>query len=300
MFITDDVAPDFLLEQGHLDNAVRVAVAHGVDPVLAIQAATVAPAEYLGLRHDIGSIAPGRFADILFVNDLRDFRAHRVLVDGGDIDSAAIGGAAVRPRYEYPPAARLSVRVPADLSESDLRIPAPGDRARVRVIGMVDRVVPTEHLIIETTVLDGEVTADVSIDLAKVALVNRHGGAANSASSKAGKQVALGFVRGLGLTGGAIAQSTARDTHHLLAVGMNDSDMITAARAVIDDGGGIVEEAAAGLRSVVRALAGLGCAIEQPTTMLAMLAVSAIPELRIGNRGLIDSRDYRLVPPVVG
>jgi adenine deaminase len=324
MFITDDVAPDFLLEQGHLDNAVRVAVAHGVDPVLAIQAATVAPAEYLGLRHDIGSIAPGRFADILFVNDLRDFRAHRVLVDGGDIGGAAIGGAAARPRYEYPPAARLSVRVPADLSESDLRIPAPGDRARVRAIGMVDRVVPTEHLIVETTVLDGEVTADVSIDLAKVVLVNRHGGAAGSASGKAGKQVALGFVRGLGLTGGAIAQSTARDTHHLLAVGMNDADMITAARAVIDDGGGIavvadgqilarlplpiagllsdgtVEGAAAGLRSVVRALAGLGCAIEQPTTMLAMLAVSAIPELRIGNRGLIDSRDYRLVPPVVG
>ena len=324
MFITDDVAPDFLLEQGHLDNAVRVAIAHGVDPVLAIQAATVAPAEYLGLRHDIGSIAPGRFADILFVNDLRDFRAHRVLVDGGDIDSPAIDSAAVRPRYEYPPAARLSVRVPAGLSESDLRIPAPGDRARVRAIGMVDRVVPTEHLIVETTVLDGEVTADASIDLAKVVLVNRHGGAAGSASAKAGKQVALGFVRGLGLTRGAIAQSTARDTHHLLAVGMNDADMITAARAVIDDGGGIavvadgqilarlplpiagllsdgtVEGAAAGLRSVVRALAGLGCAIEQPTTMLAMLAVSAIPELRIGNRGLIDSRDYRLVPPVVG
>jgi adenine deaminase len=189
---------------------------------------------------------------------------------------------------------------------------------------MVDRVVPTEHLIVETTVLDGEVTADASIDLAKVVLVNRHAGAAGSASSTAGKQVALGFVRGLGLTRGAIAQSTARDTHHLLAVGMNDADMITAARAVIDDGGGIavvadgqvlarlplpiagllsdgtVEGAAAGLRSVVRALAGLGCAIEQPTTMLAMLAVSAIPELRIGNRGLIDSRDYRLVPPVVG
>jgi adenine deaminase len=314
MFITDDVAPDFLLEQGHLDNAVRVAVTHGVDPVLAIQAATVAPAEYLGLRHDIGSIAPGRFADILFVTDLRDFRAHRVLVDGADIDSTR-----ENPRYEYPPAARLSVRVPGDLSEADLRIPASGDRARVRAIGMVDRVVPTEHLIVETAVQHGEVTADASIDLAKVALVNRHG----NAGTPGGKQVALGFVRGLGLTRGAIAQSTARDTHHLLAVGMNDADMITAARAVIDDGGGIavvadgqilarlplpiagllsdgtVEEAAAGLRSVVRALAGLGCAIEQPTTMLAMLAVSAIPELRIGNRGLIDSRDYRLVPPVL-
>ena len=131
MFITDDVAPDFLLEHGHLDNAVRVAIAHGVDPVLAIQAATVAPAEYLGLRHDIGSIAPGRFADILFVADLNDFRPHRVLVDGTDIGAAESGGAGHAPRPAGPiPAGRPpSVRVPAGLSEADLRIPAPGDRA---------------------------------------------------------------------------------------------------------------------------------------------------------------------------
>lgn len=318
MFITDDVAPDFLLEHGHLDNAVRVAIAHGVDPVLAVQAATVAPAEYLGLRHDIGSIAPGRFADILFVADLSDFRPQRVLVDGTDIGAAESGGGGHAPRPDragYPRAARLSVRVPADLSEADLRIPASGPRARVRAIGMVDRVVPTEHLIVEVRVRGGEVTADPAAGLAKIALVNRHG--------SEGKQVALGFVSGLGLSGGAVAQSTARDTHHLLMVGMNDADMMAAARAVASDGGGIavvrggqvlarlplpiagllsegtVAEAAAGLRAVVYALDELGCAIEQPTTMLAMLAVSAIPELRIGNRGLIDSRGYRLVSPVV-
>lgn len=387
MFITDDVDPDFLLTHGHLDNAVRVAIAHGVDPVTAIQAATVTPAEYLGLRRDVGSIAPGRFADILFVADLNDFRPFRVLVDGTDLPGPAAGGrgadgaviispaigalgadnaaitesdaddpgagagtavgrdAARRPA-EYPAVARLSVRVPADLGQADLRIAAPGDRAQVRAIGMVDRVVPTEHLIIEVPVRHGEVTADPAADLAKIALVNRHLGHHQSGQDSyqsahgqvqsgrghhqsghgepaSAKQVALGFVRGLGLTGGAIAQSTARDTHHLLLVGMDDDDMITAARAVESCGGGIavvrdgellarlalpiagllsegtVEQAAAGLRSVVRALEELGCAIEQPTTMLAMLAVSAIPELRIGNRGLIDSRAYRLVSPVV-
>ena len=320
LFITDDVAPDFLLEHGHLDNAVRVAIEHGVDPVLAIQAATIAPAEYLGLRHDIGSIAPGRFADILFVADLSDFRPHRVLADGTDIGPGPAGGAGPAPsagpgRDGYPPAARQSVRIPAGLSEADLRIPAAGPRARIRAIGMVDRVVPTEHLIVEVPVRGGQVTADPAAGLAKIALVNRHGAG--------GKQVALGFVAGLGLTMGAVAQSTARDTHHLLLAGMNDMDMIAAGRAVAADGGGIavvcdgqvlarlplpiagllsegsVEEAAAGLRAVVCALGELGCAIEQPTTMLAMLAVSAIPELRIGNRGLIDSRDYRLVSPVV-
>jgi adenine deaminase len=320
MFITDDVDPDFLLRHGHLDNAVRVAIAHGVDPVLAIQAATVAPAEYLGLRHDIGSIAPGRFADILFVADLNDFRPHRVLVDGTDVSETAAAGS----RDCYPAAARLSVRVPDSLCADDLRIPASGDRARVRAIGMVDRVVPTEHRIVEVPVRDGAVAADPVAGLAKIALVNRHGGSEHGSGRHPGKQVALGFVSGLGLTGGAVAQSTARDTHHLMLVGMNDADMISAAQAVASCGGGIavvrggqllarlalpiagllsegtVEEAADGLRAVVRALGELGCAIEQPTTMLAMLAVSAIPELRIGNRGLIDSRDYRLVSPVVG
>jgi adenine deaminase len=148
----------------------------------------------------------------------------------------------------------------------------------------------------------------------KIALVNRHGSA---------KQIALGFVHGLGLRAGAIAQSTARDTHHLLAVGTNDADMITAMRTVAAAQGGIavvrdgavlaclrlpiagllsegpVEEVAAELRDVVTAIRELGCLLEQPTTMLAMLAVSAIPELRIGNRGLIDSREYVIVPPVV-
>jgi adenine deaminase len=316
MFITDDVAPDFLLEEGHLDNAIRVAVSCGVDPVAAIQAATVAPAEYLGLRHDIGSIAPGRLADILFAADLRDLRPHRVIADGADVwpaphDQARAGHT---PRYRYPASARQSVTLPPDLTEADLRIPASGDRVTVRVIGMVDRVVPTQHLLVDTAVRDGEVRGSVAEDLVKIALVNRHGSA---------KQIALGFVHGLGLRAGAIAQSTARDTHHLLAVGTNDADMITAMRTVAAAQGGIavvrdgavlaclrlpiagllsegpVEEVAAELRDVVTAIRELGCLLEQPTTMLAMLAVSAIPELRIGNRGLIDSREYVIVPPVV-
>jgi len=313
MFITDDVAPDFLLEEGHLDNAVRVAVAHGVDPLTAIQAATLAPAEYLGLRHDIGSIAPGRFADILFVEDLHDLRPHRVLADGADV--AMAGDEESDPsRYAYPPAARQSVVIPQDLSVADFRISAPGPRVTVRAIGMVDRVVPTEHLLVETFVDDGQVPASIDLDLAKVALVNRYGGP---------KQVALGFVHGLALAGGAIAQSTARDTHHLLVVGMNDADMMAAVRVVGSMGGGMavvrdgevlaqlslpiaglvseasVEHMADELRHVVKAIRELGCVLEQPTTMLAMLAVSAIPELRIGNRGLIDARDYRIVEAVV-
>jgi adenine deaminase len=341
MFITDDVDPVFLLAEGHLDNSIRVAVSHGVDPVQAIQACTVAPAEYLGLRHDVGSIAPGRFADILFVTDLTDFRPHRVLVEGNDLPPTPTSPPSRTTAFStaYPPKSRLSVRLtPADLTPTDLRIPAPAQppaaaqdplstpapspgTARVRAIGMVNRVLPTEHRILTAKVAGGEIPADPEADLAKLILVNRHG--SDGHGTPIAKQVAQGFVQGLGLATGAIAQSTARDTHHLLVVGMNDADMLAAARAVIADGGGIavarggavtarlplpiaglltegsVEDAAAGLTAVLAALTDLGCAIEQPTMMLAMLAVSAIPELRIGNRGLIDSRDYRLVPPVL-
>ncbi|MGI8450583.1 MAG: adenine deaminase C-terminal domain-containing protein [Streptosporangiaceae bacterium] len=282
----------------------------------AIQACTVAPAEYLGLRHDIGSIAPGRLADILFAADLHDLRPHLVIADGTDVwpTPQAARGAGPAPRYRYPASARESVTLPAGLAEADLRIPASGDRVTVRAIGMVDRVVPTGHLLVDTAVRDGEVRGSVAEDLVKIALVNRHGGV---------KQAALGFVHGLGLQAGAIAQSTARDTHHLLAVGTSDADMITAMRTVAAAQGGIavvrdgavlaclrlpmagllsdgpVEEVAGELRGVIAAIRELGCTLEQPTTMLAMLAVSAIPELRIGNRGLIDSREYVIVPPVI-
>jgi adenine deaminase len=338
LFITDDVAPDFLLEEGHLDNAVRVAVRCGVDPVAAICAATIAPAEYLGLRHDIGSIAPGRFADILFAADLADLRPHRVLADGADVwpRPAAATPAATASRYAYPATARRSVSVPPGLTVADLRIPAEGERALVRAIGMVDRVVPTQHLHIEMPVTAGEVIAAPAAGLVKIALVSRHGREGGRpagrpggdggpvASGPPGAPVTLGFVHGLGLQAGAIAQSTARDTHHLLAVGVSDADMLAAIGEVAAMQGGLavvrggavlarlrlpiagllsdepVAEVAAGLRAVVAAIASLGCTLEQPTTMLAMLAVSAIPELRIGNRGLIDSREFRLVPPVLG
>jgi adenine deaminase len=307
MFVTDDVDPAFLRAHGHLDNSVRVAIDHGVDPVVAIQCVTVAPAEYLGRRQDLGSIAPGRCADIVVVDDLQEFRPRHVIVDGLDHRP----GQTIAPAA-YPARSRKSVALTPALSVADLRIPAPltGEALPVNVIGLVDRVVPTEHRIRQLTAVGGELLADTDADLLKLVLVTRHGGP---------RDLTLGFLEGLGIQGGAVAQSTARDTHHLLGVGTNDADLLAALNEVERIGGGIavvdngqvlaalalpiaglvtahsVDEAADGLEVVVDALRQLGCALENPPTALALLAVSAIPELRIGNRGLIDSRHYRIV-----
>src|SRR5205814_6287112 len=117
LLVTDDVLPETIAEDGHMDRVVRRAIEVGIDPLVAIQMATVGPAEYFGVRHDLGSIAPGRLADILFVEDIRELRPHRVLADGREI-----GGAL--PRFDYPPEAYSSIRRARELAAADLRMQA--------------------------------------------------------------------------------------------------------------------------------------------------------------------------------
>src|SRR5690349_4233812 len=159
LLVTDDVLPDTVVNDGHMDRVVRRAIEEGIDPLIAIQMATVNGAEYYGLRHDLGSIAPGRVADILFVEDLRDFRPHRVLADGQEVGEL--------PRYEYPPRAFESIKLARPLAESDLRIEAGGERVTVRAIGVATGKVTTEHLQVEVPVVDGAVPASVEHDVAK-------------------------------------------------------------------------------------------------------------------------------------
>jgi adenine deaminase len=182
LLVTDDVLPDTIAADGHMDRVVRRAVAEGIDPLVAIQMATVNGAEYFGMRHDLGSIAPGRLADILFVEDLREFRPHHVLADGREPGEL--------PRSAYPPEAYDSVRLARPVTEADLRIEASGDRVHVRAIGVGSGSVTTDHLQVELPVVDGAVRASPELDVAKAASIERHGGPGT---------IGLGFVKGLGL-----------------------------------------------------------------------------------------------------
>ena len=306
LLVTDDMHPETLVTVGHLNHAVRTAIAAGIDPLLAIQMATVNAAEYLGRRQDIGSIAPGRCADVLFVEDLRELRPHLVLADGEPVRGE-------QPSYEYPARARETVRVARALTREDLRVAAAGDRARVRAIGMVPGELATEHRVVEAPVVDGEVRADPALDLAKVASIERHGGPGT---------IGVGFVQGLGLRRGAVASTVAHDNHNLLVAGMDDDDMRFAVDRLREIGGGMVAVAGgevlgevrlpiAGLMSdrpvaavaeEVRALGGayreLGCELEYPFMMVSFLSLGVIPALRITNRGLVDGREFRIVEPI--
>jgi adenine deaminase len=307
LLVTDDMHPETLVTVGHLNHAVRTAVRAGLDPLLAIQMATVNAAEYIGRRHDVGSIAPGRCADVLLVEDLRELRPHLVLADG-----EAIGDA--QPSYEYPPRARETVRLARMPTADDLRVAASGSVARVRAIGMVPGELATEHRVVEAPVVDGEVPADPSLDLAKAASIERHGGPGT---------IGVGFVQGLGLVRGAVASTVAHDNHNLLVVGMDDDDMLAAVARLRETGGGMVAvdggkvigevrlpiaglmsdrsvpEVADEVRSLDRAYKDLGCPLEYPFMMVSFLSLGVIPALRVTNRGLVDGREFTLVDPVV-
>ncbi len=306
LLVTDDVLPETIAADGHMDRVLRRAVASGIDPLVAIQMATVNGAEYFGMRHDLGSIAPGRLADILFVEDLGDFRPHRVLADGREPGEL--------PPYEYPAEASESVRLARPLLEDDLRVEAHGDAATVRVIGIASDRVTTEGLTIELPVTDGEVRASAEADVAKLASIERHGGPGT---------VGVGFIKGLGLRRGAVASSIAHDNHNLLVAGMSDADMLFAVDRLVDVGGGmvavadgemlgLVELPIAGLMSdrpvaevaeqtlaLEDAYRRLGSTVTNPTMIFSFLSLGVIPALRLTNRGLVDAVTFELVAPVV-
>jgi adenine deaminase len=306
LLCTDDVHPETLVTVGHLNHVVRTAIEAGLEPLLAIQLATVNAAEYFGLRQDIGSIAPGRAADILFVEDLREMSPHRVLSWGRDV--------AELPRFEYPPDARRSIRLARPLRPSDLRVDASGPIARVRAMGIVPGVLATEHRVVEAPVRDGAVPASLELDLAKAASIERHGGPGT---------IGLGFVQGLELSRGAVATTVAHDAHNLLVVGTTDADMLFAIERLEAAGGGMiavaggrvlglvglpiagllsdrpVAEVAAQVRGLDAAYKELGCSLESPFMTVSILSLGVIPSLRLTNRGLVDSVDFRLLSPVV-
>jgi adenine deaminase len=308
MMITDDTHPDTLVNVGHMNHVVRRAVEEGLDPVRAVQMATINVAEYFRLGHDLGSISPGKCADIIFVHDLGGMRVEKVLVDGVLVAEGGKMVVDLRP-FDYPASFRHSVRLPRPLLAEDFHVIAPqgAQAVQVRVIEVSEAQVVTKHLQMWRPVHDGRVTASATEDLAKVASVERHRGTG---------QIGLGFVKGFGFGSGAVASTIAHDSHNLLIVGTNDADMAFAGNTLAEAGGGMVAVrdghvlalvplAIAGLMSqasvekvndqvkgLARAWKELGCDLESPFMTMSILALPVIPELRITNRGLVDTVEF--------
>jgi adenine deaminase len=298
-FCTDDREPEHIADDGHINSMVRDAVAAGIPPEDALVCATLNAASWHGLSH-LGAVAPGYQADLLVLPDLERFVPDVVLKSGRPV--------AEIPRAEVPDWVRQTVRIGA-LGPEMFRIPWTGGRARV--IGLVEGQIVTESLVEEPTVRAGEAVADASRDLAKIAVIERH---------LATGRIGLGFVRGFGLQRGALASTVAHDAHNVVVVGTSDSAMAFAVRRLANVGGGIVavdgsevvaelplpvagllsdaplEEVVARSRALVDAARALGCTIEAPFQLLAFLALSVIPSLKLTDRGLVDVDRFELVP----
>lgn len=312
LLCTDDAHAETLAYEGHMDRVVRHAIAEGLPPLTAIQMATLNTAEHFGLAREIGQIAPGRWADILLVPDLRDFQAEMVIARGRVI---AEGGRLLvdLPSFPYPDWALLSVNLPRPLTASDFRLPAPhASTVTANVIGIIENQAPTRHLRLELPVRDGAVHAEPAMDVAKVALIERHHGSG---------RVTLGLVQGFGFGPGcAVASTVAHDCHHLIVVGTDDEAMAAAANSLAGMGGGqivvrdgrllgLVQLPIGGLMSdeqaavvghktasVLQGFRACGCRLNNPNMQLSLLALVVIPELRISDRGLVDVNRFAPIP----
>ena len=304
MLCTDDREPDQLLHEGHINDVIRKAVALGCPPADAVVMGTLNAARYHRLDEH-GAVAPGYLADIVAVEGLARFRPVRVWKRGRLI--AEDGRAVAIPSVEPPAWMRGSVRVP-ELTASDFRVEAGG---RVRVIGVDAGEIVTRALVLYPARRDGEAVADPGRDLAKAAVVERHKGTG---------RIGLGFVQGFGLQRGALASTHAHDAHNVVVVGMDETDMATAVNRLAEIGGGQVavadgqvvgevscpigglmsdrpaEEVAAAVEYMQKAAAELGVTMRSPFMAISFLALSVVPELKLTDRGLVDSTRFELVP----
>jgi len=307
MFVSDDIHVDDILSDGHMDRCLRRAVEEGVDPIEAVRMATLNPAEYFGLRH-LGAISPGKSADLVVVNNLRDFEASLIILDG-EI-AAREGRYLAGIRGDLPDAARRRTMNMPPATPDRIEIRYEGDEARVRVIGVIEDQIYTDSLTHTLSVDGGVVKPDVENDVLKVCVFERHRGSG---------RIGRGFVKGFGLKSGAIASTVAHDSHNLIAVGVDDRDICTAANRLREMNGGLIvveggEAKAelplpvAGLMSTLRAeeVAGrveylhreaekLGCKLRSPFMKLSFLALPVIPKLRITDYGLIDVENFQIV-----
>jgi len=302
-FCTDDREPNFIVEEGHINQMVRVAVANGIRPEDALTMATHNAALQHGL-HRLGAIAPGYQADLLLFDELTTFRPRLVLKRGGPVAEVA-----ATPVPEW---VTRSMNA-APVSAASFRVTGGG-----RMINVI-RVIPGQLLtgaeLIEPSVRGSELVADPERDLVKIAVVERH---------HATGRVGLGFVTDVGLKRGAFASTVAHDAHNIVVLGVDDAAMAACVSrlgeigggVVIVDGDGVAAELplpVAGLMSdrpllevyerltrMEAILRAMGVTLKSPFMAISFLALSVIPDLKLTDRGLVDVKNFRLLPLEAG
>lgn len=297
--VSDDKDPEDLL-QGHVDIMLKKAIEYGVDPFKAIKMVTVLPAEHYKLN--TGNIIPGKAADIVFVNDIREFKIEKVIIDGNLVAKDGKALFNVNP-IEIPTTFKLNPKVPSDF---DVRYD--GFRAKVRVIDVIEGQLITGESSATLKTVDGVLKPNIDDDVLKISVVERYGH----------ENISNAFIKGFGLKNGAIASSIAHDSHNILSVGTNSQDMSKAVNIILKNKGGLVAVSDGSVHSLELPIAGLmskrradevsndlkrindmvkdmGSDLSSPFMSLSFMALLVIPKLKISDKGLFDVEKFDFV-----
>ncbi|RLG35880.1 adenine deaminase [Methanosarcinales archaeon] len=300
-FVSDDRNPLDLLGEGHIKQMVTRAINAGLDPVIAIQMATLNTAEYFNLK-DIGAIAPGFIADMVVLDVLDDCSHLMTLKDG--VVVAKDGKVVVDIPVFRNDRGKATINIKMDGLSEKLKISGSGT---ARVIKVLEDQIVTEEIREE---VDPESGLPIGDDILKIAVCERHTGSGN---------VGLGLIKGFGIKSGAIASSVAHDSHNIVVVGSDDSDMIAAIREIERVGGGQtvvkdgsvlatlalpiaglisdkpLEEVRIRLLELREAAKELGCGLKDPFMTLSFMALPVIPSLKVTDKGLFDVLNFEFV-----
>jgi len=313
IFCTDDKHPHEIKEEGHINYNVNRAIALGMDPVKAIKMATLNSARHFRLDHSLGSLAPGRYADIILVENLEKIDPVFVFC-GGELVVGKGEMLKKNPINHYPHFLYNSVKIPPDLGPYSFKIPAENCSGRVRVIDIYPDQIINKEGEARLTVVEGYLKPDPAEDVLTLAVVERYGKQGN---------VGLGFVRGFGLKQGALAISVAHDHHNVVVVGGNEEDMDMAVKEVGRMGGGMAAVADAailqtlplplgglmsdrpapevleGIRQMNETAKSMGCFLPAPFMTLSFISLPTVPQLGITDLGLIEVKTQKIISPVL-
>lgn len=315
LLCSDDVEAEDLLK-GHMDLILAKAVDAGADPVEAVRMATINVAEHFRLGHVLGSVAPGKVADIAIVDDLRRFKIWKVIASGKLV--ADKGKLLTRIKvFRYPEYARKTMNVKAldDTTPKDLIIRTRREKGvtLVNVIKVKDGTLFTEAYKAELKVENHIVKANLEEDVLHLAVIERHRATGN---------IGKGFIKGFNLTSGALATSIGHDAHNITVVGVDPTYMLRAVKIITEIEGGLAvvgpsikatlplpvagliseepaEKVAEKYRRVDEAAKYLGVKLTSPFYTLSFVSLTAIPKLRLTDKGLIDVVDAKFIKPII-
>jgi len=308
LLCSDDCQPKTILSEGHLDNSLRMCVEEGIDPIIAIQMATLNAAECYGLK-DRGAIAPGLRADIVIMDDLKDFNVDIVLIEGKEV---AVGGEYKLPISHYDISDTIGSFHVKDFSKEKLRLKINSEKAHVINI-LPGGVVTSKEVVAIDRDENNEFVYNPNNDVVKVAVVERHQNTGN---------VAVALLKGYGIKKGAIALSVAHDSHNIIVVGVNDDDMAFAIEELINQGGGFVlvkdkqilesmpmpigglmsdkngewvDKKLISIHKIAHEILEVSGEVE-PIMTLCFMSLAVIPELKITDMGLFDVTQFKFIP----